>query len=153
VIANFLHLPIDTRCSYFVFMSGLKRVATIGSLRGPKRLQQRPHLYWKGLKPQPARSGTRPHLSGSGTDLASTTCSSLNVRVFAHLSSLPTLSSRFHLVWAGSPAISLSALGRFNLGRYTIAGQGGGRRLDMGVVMGVLMGGQILHGGGSDDTA
>jgi len=28
VIANFLHLPIDTSCSYLTFKSGLKRVAT-----------------------------------------------------------------------------------------------------------------------------
>jgi ABC-type arginine/histidine transport system permease subunit len=28
VIASFLHFPVDIRCSYFAFMSGLKRVAT-----------------------------------------------------------------------------------------------------------------------------
>ncbi len=28
VIASFLHFPVDTNCSYFAFMSGLKRVAT-----------------------------------------------------------------------------------------------------------------------------
>ena len=28
VMANFLHFPVDTSCSYFAFMSGLKRVAT-----------------------------------------------------------------------------------------------------------------------------
>jgi hypothetical protein len=28
VMASFLHFPVDTNCSYFAFMSGLKRVAT-----------------------------------------------------------------------------------------------------------------------------
>ncbi len=28
VMANFLHFPVDISCSYFAFMSGLKRAAT-----------------------------------------------------------------------------------------------------------------------------
>jgi hypothetical protein len=29
VMASFLHFPVDISCSYFAFISGLKRVATI----------------------------------------------------------------------------------------------------------------------------